>query len=139
MRLASFFFVLSAFCLSSPSSIRAEDLVEFLSGAKASGTVKSIRKVEKEFDIEVTIGGRTSVRTYPFAKVHAVNHLVEGIKKSHGLSVIAHHAAEHISAGTGELHRALHASGNAGLGLIALVDHRAVGALGKGGGFDPGA
>lgn len=55
-----------------PEIVQAEDLVEFLSGAKASGTVKEIRKAEKEFDFEVTLGGRTLVRTYPFSRVHAV-------------------------------------------------------------------
>lgn len=54
----------------SPSA--AEDLVEFLSGAKARGTIKQIRKTDKEFDLEVTIGGQTIVRTYAFNKVHAV-------------------------------------------------------------------
>ncbi|NND97719.1 MAG: FMN-binding protein [Pirellulaceae bacterium] len=54
------------------SSVFAVDLVEFLSGAKVSGTVKEIRKTAKEFDFQATIGTRTSVRTYPFSKVHAV-------------------------------------------------------------------
>ncbi len=48
------------------------DSVEFLSGAKAEGTVTAIRKAAKEFDIEVKIGTRTLVRTYTFDKVHAV-------------------------------------------------------------------
>lgn len=50
----------------------AEDLIEFLSGAKASGTVKQIRKADKEFDFEVRIGTRSLLRTYSFDKVHAV-------------------------------------------------------------------
>lgn len=50
----------------------AADLVEFLSGAKAEGKITAIRKADKEFDIEVKIGTRTLVRTYPFGKVHAV-------------------------------------------------------------------
>ncbi len=50
----------------------ADDLVEFLSGAKARGTVQEIRKGDKEFDFEVQLGGRKSVRTYTFDKVHAV-------------------------------------------------------------------
>lgn len=58
--------------LLAPVWSRAADVVEFLSGAKASGTIKEIRKADKEFDIEVTIGTRTLVRTYPFDKVHAV-------------------------------------------------------------------
>jgi uncharacterized protein with FMN-binding domain len=54
------------------SAARADDLVEFLSGAKAHGTVKAIRKAEKEFDFEVQLGGRTLLRTYAFDRVHAV-------------------------------------------------------------------
>jgi len=50
----------------------AEDLVEFVSGAKARGTVKEIRKADKEFDIEIQLGGRGLVRTYTFDKVLAV-------------------------------------------------------------------
>ena len=55
-----------------PNRGTAEDLVEFLSGAKASGTVHSIRKADKEFDFEITVAGKKVVRTYPFSKVHAV-------------------------------------------------------------------
>ena len=55
-----------------PAGCWADDLVEFLSGSKLTGSVKQIRKEQKEFDFEVTVGARTSVRTYPFAKVHAV-------------------------------------------------------------------
>ena len=58
--------------LAAPSSCLAEDLVEFLSGAKARGTIKEIRKEKKDFDFEVKLGGRSVVRTYPFDKVHAV-------------------------------------------------------------------
>lgn len=61
-----------ALCLLAPRSCGAEDLVEFLSGAKARGTMKAIRKDKKEFDLEVTLGGRSMVRTYTFDKVHAV-------------------------------------------------------------------
>ncbi len=48
------------------------DTIEFLSGAKISGEVKEIRKSEREFDFEASLGSRTVVRTYPFDKVHAV-------------------------------------------------------------------
>ncbi|MDP6443914.1 MAG: FMN-binding protein [Pirellulaceae bacterium] len=58
-------------CLSCHAA-RGDDLVEFLNGAKARGAVKAIRKAEREFDVEVKIGARTVVRTYSFAKVHAV-------------------------------------------------------------------
>lgn len=49
-----------------------EDEVEFLSGAKVQGTVKEIRKAQEEFDFEVQLGGRSMLRTYPYAKVHSV-------------------------------------------------------------------
>jgi uncharacterized protein with FMN-binding domain len=54
------------------SIVAAQDLVELTSGAKVRGKVKEIRKEEKEFDFEATVGGRTYKRTYPFGKVHAV-------------------------------------------------------------------
>jgi uncharacterized protein with FMN-binding domain len=54
------------------SSAVAEDSIELLSGVKALGTVKGIRKAEMEFDFEMKVGDRTSVRTFPFSKVHAV-------------------------------------------------------------------
>jgi hypothetical protein len=58
--------------LSGATFAAAEDVVEFLAGSKVVGTVKEIRKDKKEFDIEVRIGTRTYLRTYPFSKVHAV-------------------------------------------------------------------
>ena len=61
-------------CLFSAPSLSAEDVVEFLSGAKMTGTVTEIRKDAKEFDFEATIGARTVASTYPFAKVHAVTY-----------------------------------------------------------------
>lgn len=47
----------------SSSTLIAADLVEFLSGAKASGTMKQIRKEKKEFDFEVQLGNRKLTRT----------------------------------------------------------------------------
>lgn len=52
----------------------AVDTVEFLQGATMTGTIKEIRKEQKEFDFEATIGGSTLVRTFPFSKVHAVTY-----------------------------------------------------------------
>lgn len=60
-----------AVCLT-PALLLAEDLVEFLNGAKATGSMQEIRKEKKEFDFEVQLGGRKLVRTYTFDKVHAV-------------------------------------------------------------------
>jgi uncharacterized protein with FMN-binding domain len=64
--------LIAVVCVLACSTLCAEDLVEFLTGAKARGTIKAIRKDQKEFDFEVTLGGRTVVRTYTFDKVHAV-------------------------------------------------------------------
>ena len=55
-------------------SAGAEDLVEFLTGAKMRGTVVEIRKDAKEFEFEAVLGSRTVLRTYPFSKVHAVTY-----------------------------------------------------------------
>ena len=60
------------FCALLACAANAADLVEFLSGAKARGTVKEIRKADKEFDLEVQLGQRKLVRTYTFDQVHAV-------------------------------------------------------------------
>lgn len=62
-----------AFALIAPA-LEAEDVVEFLSGAKVTGTVTEIRKEAKEFDFEAMIGTRKVLRTYPFSKVHAVTY-----------------------------------------------------------------
>jgi uncharacterized protein with FMN-binding domain len=64
--------VLSPCVLSPRGVVAAEDTVEFLSGAKITGIVKAIRKDQKEFDLQATIGNREVTRTYPFSKVHAV-------------------------------------------------------------------
>ena len=50
----------------------AQDSVEFINGSNAHGKVTEIRKTEKEFDFDTTIGTRKFSRTYPFSKVHAV-------------------------------------------------------------------
>ncbi len=62
---------ISLFMILLPVALRG-DTIEFLSGAKVSGVVKEIRKGDKEFDFEAKIGSRTIMRTYSFAKVHAV-------------------------------------------------------------------
>ncbi len=71
---ATFRFVAIAtlFILLAPIASFAIDTVEFLNGSKATGTVKLIRKADKEFDFETKIGTRTFTRTYPFSDVHAV-------------------------------------------------------------------
>ncbi|MGB0596863.1 MAG: FMN-binding protein [Rubripirellula sp.] len=54
--------------------VGAADEIEFLNGATMTGTVIEIRKEAKEFDFESKIGSSTSIRTYPFKQVHAVNY-----------------------------------------------------------------
>ena len=58
--------------LSALGSASAQDVVEFLSGAKVTGKIKSLRQADRELDVEVPIGNRTLTRTYPFSQVHAV-------------------------------------------------------------------
>lgn len=55
-------------------ALSAEDTVEFLNGSELKGTITSIRKADKEFDFETTVGGRTIQSVYPFGKVHAVTY-----------------------------------------------------------------
>ncbi len=55
-----------------PWSVLADDVVEFASGAKVTGTVKEIRKEKWEFDFELQLGGRTLQRTYKFDSVRTV-------------------------------------------------------------------
>jgi hypothetical protein len=50
----------------------AADLVELLNGSTLSGTIKSIRKADKEFNFETSADGQTIDRVYAFSKVHAV-------------------------------------------------------------------
>ena len=69
---STFSVLLGFFICLMPTALRAEDLVEFLNGAKATGLMKEIRKEKKEFDFEIQLGGRKLVRTYTFDKVHAV-------------------------------------------------------------------
>ena len=55
--------------LTTPWLVSAEDVVEFVSGAKVTGTVKEFRKDRKEFDFELRFRGRTLLRTYKFDTV----------------------------------------------------------------------
>ena len=66
------FFVVIGVSMIAVASASAQDVVEFLSGAKVTGKVIEIRKGAQEFDVEVKIGDRTLTRTYAFSKVHAV-------------------------------------------------------------------
>jgi uncharacterized protein with FMN-binding domain len=48
------------------------DVIEFLSGAKAQGTVKKINKEAKTVDFDLQVSGRTLTRTYKYDQIHAV-------------------------------------------------------------------
>ncbi len=48
------------------------DTVEFLNGTQVEGKITAIRKEKREFDFEMTVGGRTLTRTYAYSQVHAV-------------------------------------------------------------------
>ncbi len=50
----------------------AVDEVEFVSGAKARGTLKSIDEDKRTISFEVRIGKRKYTRTYPFDRVRAI-------------------------------------------------------------------
>ncbi len=52
----------------------ADDVIEFLSGAKAEGQVTKIDKDEKQISFEAKISGRTFTRVYPYSKIHAVTY-----------------------------------------------------------------
>ena len=72
LRSSTLIVVCFLFACETPSLLLAADLVEFVNGAKTTGTMQEIRKSKKEFDFEVQLGGRKIVRTYAFEKVHAV-------------------------------------------------------------------
>ncbi len=54
------------------ASILCADEVEFTTGRKLQGKVKSIRTKVKEFDFQFQLGGKTFTRTYKFSVVRAV-------------------------------------------------------------------
>jgi uncharacterized protein with FMN-binding domain len=62
----------AAAVLLSLGALSQADELEFLNGTKVQGTVKGIRKADKEFDFETRIGRRNMTRTYAYDKVHAV-------------------------------------------------------------------
>jgi uncharacterized protein with FMN-binding domain len=55
--------------LAAPASA---DLIEFLSGAKAEGTVKKIDKESRKIEFDLKVGSRTVARTYAYEQIHAV-------------------------------------------------------------------
>jgi uncharacterized protein with FMN-binding domain len=52
--------------------VLAEDLVEFLSGAKSKGRVIELREDKQQVVIELTLSGRKIERIYPYSKIRAV-------------------------------------------------------------------
>ena len=56
------------------SSSSAQDVVEFISGAKLQGTVTKIDKNAKKVTFESKLGTRTISRVYDYAKIHAVTY-----------------------------------------------------------------
>jgi uncharacterized protein with FMN-binding domain len=52
----------------------AVDVVEFISGAKAEGTVTKIDVAGKQITFESTVAGKKFSRVYPYSKVHAVTY-----------------------------------------------------------------
>ena len=52
----------------------AEDTIEFMSGARSTGTVLQIRKSEREVVFEANLAGRTLRQVYPYGKIHAVTY-----------------------------------------------------------------
>ena len=56
------------------SSGLAQDAIEFLSGARATGKIVQIRKATRQILFETQLAGRTSRRVYPYSKIHAVTY-----------------------------------------------------------------
>ncbi len=56
------------------ASCTAEDLIEFLSGAKMTGEVTSIDKNKKLVSFSTKLGNRSIDRQYPYSKIHAVTY-----------------------------------------------------------------
>lgn len=60
------------FVFSMPTGAAAEDVVEFLSGARVQGEVTKIDREAQKISFEANIGGRKFARIYTYAKIHAV-------------------------------------------------------------------
>ena len=55
-------------------SIAGQDVIEFLSGVSSEGKVVKILKSEQKVIFESKLANRTARRTYPYAKIHAVEY-----------------------------------------------------------------
>ena len=58
----------------SASVVCAQDLVEFLSGAKITGKVLLIDKAGKKVEFESRLGTRVSTRTFRYSQIHAITY-----------------------------------------------------------------
>lgn len=67
--LGAFAFIFFSACA---VAVTSADVIEFLSGAKVTGSVTGIDKEKKEVTINAEIGGISRTRTYPYSKIHAV-------------------------------------------------------------------
>jgi hypothetical protein len=74
-----------------PAVLRADDVIELLSGAKVQGKLTQIKKAERLITFEATIGSKKYTRVYPYGKIHAVtwngnpNRWREGVRLMHHL------------------------------------------------------
>jgi uncharacterized protein with FMN-binding domain len=59
-------------CLLAASSVRAQDTIELLSGARVEGKVAKIDKTAREVTFTAVIAGRSLERVYAYDKIHAV-------------------------------------------------------------------
>ena len=59
-------------CLLAASPVRAQDVIELLSGARVEGKVAKIDKEAREVTFSASIAGRTLERVYAYDKIHAV-------------------------------------------------------------------
>ena len=66
-----FFLAMLSLATALPSAA-ADDALEFVGGAKVTGTVVRIRKEARELDFEAKVGERALTRTYRFSQLHAV-------------------------------------------------------------------
>jgi len=60
--------------LSMPSLASAQDVIEFLSGAKVEGKVTTIDAQGKQVTFEAVIGGKSFPRVYGYDRIHAVQY-----------------------------------------------------------------
>lgn len=60
------------FLILTPCVVSAADVVEFLTGARVSGTVTRIDKDARQISFKAVIGGKSYTRVYSYNKIHAV-------------------------------------------------------------------